>query len=175
MKQGILCIFSGPPLSGKSTFIGLLKKNLADFEIVSTDEIRFEFAKDYQFRPQQESRVWASAYQRARQLLEQGKIVAFDATLINPEFRGQLLLQFPKTLIIYFAFTKLPFSIIEARNEKRAWKQIDSKALKAMYDGYQFPTPSEKTYYFRVFEVENDNLSDTIETGVAFIKNLHGS
>lgn len=175
MKQGILCIFSGPPLSGKSTFIGTLKKQLTDLEIVSTDDIRFEISKDYIFRPEQENRVWATAYQRARKLLEQGRMVAFDATLIHPEYRGKLLLQFPKTPIIYFAFIKPPFSMIEARNEKRKWKQIEASALKSMYDSYQFPTASERTYYYRVFEVENENIADTIEAGVTLLKNLHGS
>lgn len=175
MKQGILCIFSGPPLSGKSTFIGTLKKQLSDLEIVSTDEILFEMTKEYVFRPEHELRVLTMAYQRARKLLEQGRMVAFDATLIHPEYRGKLLLQFPKTPIIYFAFVKPPFSIIEARNEKRKWKQVEASELKAMYDGYQFPTASEKTYYYRVFEVENENIADTIEAGVTLLKNLHGS
>ena len=174
MKQGILCIFSGPPLSGKSTLIGGLKKNLTDLVMISTDEIRFELNKDYVFRPEMEKQVWELAYQRARNALKEGNVVTFDATLINPEFRGKLLLQFPNTVIIYFAFIKPDFSMIEQRNEKRKWKQIEAGALKAMYDNYQFPTESEKTYYYKVFEVTSESFIDTIEIGTAFIKNLHG-
>jgi predicted kinase len=175
MKQGILCIFSGPPLSGKSTLIGGLKKNLTDLVMISTDEIRFEINKDYVFRPAMEKQVWELAYQRARKALKDGHVVTFDATLINPEFRGKLLLQFPNTAIIYFAFVKPEFSIIEQRNDKRKWKQIEASALKNMYDNYQFPTDSEKTYYYKVFEVTNENFTATIESGSALIKNLHGS
>lgn len=175
MKQGILCIFSGPPLSGKSTFIGGLKKNLTDLVMVSTDEIRFELNKDYIFRSDMEKQVWELAYQRARRALKEGRVVTFDATLINPEFRGKLLLQFPNTAIIYFAFVKPNFSIIEQRNERRKWKQIDAGVLKNMYDQYQFPTDSEKPYYYKVFEVTNETFTDTIELGTALIKNLHGS
>jgi len=40
--------------------------------IISTDEIRFELAKDYQFRPEMESLVWELAYQRARSALNNG-------------------------------------------------------------------------------------------------------
>lgn len=174
MKQGILCIFSGPPLSGKSTLIGGLKKQLSDLVIVSTDEIRFELSRDYQFRPEMESLVWELAYQRARSALKQGHLVAFDATLINPEYRGKLLLQFPQTAVIYFAFVKPAFALVEARNERRKWKQIDATALKNMYDHYQFPTDSEKTYYYRVFEVTNENFSATIDAGVTLLRNLHG-
>ena len=174
MKQGILCIFSGPPLSGKSTLIGGLKKQLSDLVIVSTDEIRFELSRDYQFRPEMESLVWELAYQRARSALKQGHLVAFDATLINPEYRGKLLLQFPQTAVIYFAFVKPAFSLVEARNERRKWKQIDATALRNMYDHYQFPTDSEKTYYYRVFEVTNENFSATIDAGVTLLRNLHG-
>ena len=175
MRQGILCIFSGPPLSGKSTFIGGLKKNISGMVIISTDEIRFELSKDYQFRPEMESLVWELAYQRARSALHAGQVVAFDATLINPEYRGKLLLQFPKIPVLYFAFVKPDYQVIKGRNEKRKWKQIDSIALKKMYDDYQFPTASEKTYYYRVFDVTNENFLDTIETGARFILNLYGS
>ena len=69
---------------------------------------------------------------------------------------------------------KPDFSVIEQRNEKRKWKQIEAGALKAMYDNYQFPTESEKTYYYKVFEVTSESFTDTIEIGTAFIKNLHG-
>jgi predicted kinase len=175
MKQGILCIFSGPPLSGKSTFIGGLNKNLKNLVMVSTDEIRFELNKDYIFRPNMENQVWELAYQRARKAIREGHVVAFDATLIHPEFRGKLLLQFPNTAIIYFAFVKPDFSVIEQRNEKRKWKQLEATVLKNMYENYQFPTESEKTYYYKVFEVTNETFTDTIEKGTEFIKNLHGS
>jgi predicted kinase len=174
MKQGILCIFSGPPLSGKSTLIGGLKKNLADLVMVSTDDIRFELNKDYIFRPEMEKQVWELAYQRARRALKEGYVVTFDATLINPEFRGKVLLQFPNIAIVYFAFVKPDFSVIEQRNEKRKWKQIEATVLKNMYENYQFPTESEKTYYYKVFEVTNETFTDTIEKGTEFIKNLHG-
>jgi predicted kinase len=175
MRQGILCIFSGPPLSGKSTFIGGLKKNINTLVIISTDEIRFELAKDYQFRPEMESLVWELAYQRARSALNNGQVVAFDATLINPEYRGKLLLQFPKIPILYFAFVKPDYQVIKERNEKRKWKQIETNALKKMYEDYKFPTESEKTYYYRVFDVTNENFLDTIEVGARFILNLYGS
>lgn len=175
MRQGILCIFSGPPLSGKSTFIGGLKKQINSMVIISTDEIRFELSRDYQFRPEMESLVWELAYQRARAALSAGNVVAFDATLINPEYRGKLLLQFPKVPVLYFAFIKPDYEVIKERNEKRKWKQIDAGALKKMYDDYKFPTTSEKTYYYRVFDVTNENFLDTIEIGAKFILNLYGS
>jgi len=175
MRQGILCIFSGPPLSGKSTFIGGLRKNIKTLVIISTDEIRFELAKDYQFRPEMESLVWELAYQRARSALNNGQVVAFDATLINPEYRGKLILQFPKIPILYFAFVKPEYQVIKERNEKRKWKQIETNALEKMYEDYKFPTESEKTYYYRVFDVTNENFLDTIETGARFILNLYGS
>jgi hypothetical protein len=44
-----------------------------------------------------------------------------------------------------------------------------------MYDQYQFPTESEKTYYYKVFGVTNESFTDTIEIGSEFIKQLHGS
>jgi len=102
-------------------------------------------------------------------------VVAFDATLINPEYRGKLLLQFPKIPILYFAFVKTDYQVIKERNEKRIWKQIEINALKKMYEDYKFPSKSEKTYYYRVFDVTNENFLDTIEIGARFILNLYGS
>jgi predicted kinase len=175
MKQGILCIFSGPPLSGKSTLIGGLKKGLRDAVIVSTDEIRFELSKDYVFRPELEKKVWELAYGRAQALLDAGTIVCFDATLINSDYRGQMINRFRGFPILYFAFVKPEFSVVQLRNEKRKWKQIEPEALKRMYDAYQFPTETEKSYYYKVFDVTADNFTATIESGITFIQNLHGS
>jgi predicted kinase len=174
MKQGILCIFSGPPLSGKSTLIGGLKKGIKDSLIISTDEIRFELSKDYQFRPELEKKVWEIAYSRSQASLEQGLVVYFDATLINSDYRGQIINRFRKFPIIYFAFAKPDFSIIEERNNHRKWKQIDPTVLRQMYEAYQFPTPTEATYYHKIFEVTASSFSQSIQEGIAFIQNFHG-
>lgn len=174
MKQGILCIFSGPPLSGKSTFIGGLKKTLKDLVIVSTDEIRYDLSKDYVFRPELESQVWHLTYAKIHHHLQQGEVVCLDATLINSDLRGAVIQRFPRVPVIYFAFVKPDFSLIVARNDRRKWKQIPANVLKTMYDEYQVPTESEKTYYFKVFDVAYDTFSSTISLGATFIASLHG-
>jgi predicted kinase len=174
MKQGILCIFSGPPLSGKSTFIGGLRKKIKNLVIVSTDEIRYELAKDYQFRPEFEPKVWDLAYQQILSHLKAGMIVCLDATLINAELRGIVLAKFPHFPIVYFAFNKPDFQLIQERNNRRKWKQISPDVLKSMYDAYQFPTASERTYYYRVIDVEYETFSSTIELGVAFLEKIYG-
>jgi hypothetical protein len=65
--------------------------------------------------------------------------------------------------------------LVLERNEKRKWKQIEANELKNMYDQYQFPTESEKTYYYKVFEVTNEAFTHTINLGSEYIKQLHGS
>jgi predicted kinase len=174
MKQGILCIFSGPPLSGKSTFIGGLRKTLKQLVIISPDEIRFELTKQYQFRPELEHQVWQTAYQRIDDHLKHGDIVCLDATLINSDYRGVVVQRFPHYPIIYFAFAKPDLQLILERNARRKWKQIEPAVLQKMYNDYQTPTPSEKTYYFKVFDVDYDQFSSTISLGAKFIEDLYG-
>lgn len=173
MKPGILCIFSGPPLSGKSTFIGGLKKSLKDLVIVSTDDIRFELSKDYQFRAELETLVWDTAYQRLEENLKQGHVVCLDATLITSQLRGLVLQRFPKFPIVYFAFVKPDFSLISERNQRRKWKQIPPDVLQRMYEDYQVPSAVERLYYYRVFDVEFDTFTQAIEAGVQFLGHLH--
>lgn len=175
MKQGILCIFSGPPLSGKSTFIGGLKKSLKDLVIVSTDDIRFDLSKDYQFRPELEHLVWQQTYARIADHLHQGHLVCLDATLITPQLRGLVLQRFHQFPVVYFAFIKPSFSLIQERNQRRKWKQIPADVLQKMYDDYQTPTPTEKLYYYRVFDVSYETFTEAIDEGVLFLGGLHGT
>ena len=175
MRQGILCITSGPPLSGKSTFVGGFLKAMKSIVFISTDEIRFEMNHTYDFMPETESKVWATAYDRTQTALNRGEIVFFDATFSQIMFRGSLLQRFKKYPVIYFAFEKPPFELIAERNEKRYWKKIDGNVLKKLYDDYQFPTETEKKYYYRVYDVNLENFERIIGEGVEFLLSLYES
>jgi predicted kinase len=175
MRQGILVMTSGPALSGKSTFIGGLKKNSSFFTIVSTDNIRFELYGNYDFDPKRESTIWSTTYQRTEEFLKKGYIVCLDATFRTPEYRGMVINRFKGFPIIYFAFEKPSLDILLQRNDKRVWKQFAPEVVKMMYDDYQFPSESEKTYYYKVFDVNQENFHDMIEIGGQYLNELHGS
>lgn len=174
MKKGILVILSGPALTGKSTFLGGLLKGLENLHLISTDEIRQELYQSYDFKPEREKEIWQLAYQRIEQLLRQGQMAALDATLRTPENRGAVINRFRGWPIVYFAFEKPPLSVLLDRNQKRSWKQFPEEVVKKMHDDYQYPTESEKTYYYKVYEVTQENFSDIIDLGINELKHLNG-
>ena len=174
MRQGILVILSGPALTGKSTFLGGLLKGLDNMTLISTDEIRFELYQSYEFKPEREKEIWQLAYHRIETCLAKGSIVALDATLRTPEYRGAVINRFRKWPIVYFAFEKPPLETLLERNQKRTWKQFPEAIVKKMHDDYEYPTPSEKTYYFRVYDVTQSTFNYIIQLGIHDLKALNG-
>lgn len=174
MKKGILVIISGPALTGKSTFLGGLMKGIAPLVVISTDEIRQELYASYEFKPEREKEIWQIAYQRVDESLKKGAIVCLDATLRTPENRGAILNRFRGWPILYFAFEKPPLELLLERNQKRTWKQFPEEVIKKMHNDYQYPTESEKTYYYRVYEVTQENFNAIIEKGVHELLELNG-
>jgi predicted kinase len=175
MQQGLLVISSGPALTGKSTFLNGLKKITPSFVIVSTDQIRYDLYGTYDFNPANEPVVWSTAYAEAEKFLKEGLIVCLDATFRTPEYRGMVVNRFKKYPIIYFAFEKPELSILLERNKKRTWKQFPEAAVEMMYHDYRYPTSSEKTYYYKVFEVTKENFYLMIEKGGIYLHELHQS
>jgi predicted kinase len=175
MQQGILVISSGPALTGKSTFINGLRKITPSFVIISTDQIRYDLYGTYDFNPTNEPAVWSTAYAEAEKFLKVGMIVCLDATFRTPEYRGMVVNRFKKYPIIYFAFEKPELSLLLERNKKRTWKQFPEVAVEMMYHDYRYPTDSEKTYYYKVFEVSKENFYMMIEKGGIYLHELHQS
>ncbi len=172
MKQGILIIMSGPALTGKSTFLGMIHKEIRSLQVVSTDDIRIELYRSFDFKPEREKEVWDLTYQRIEKLLQSGMLVALDATLRTIENRGAVVNRFKHFPIVYFAFERPPLEVLMERNQKRTWKQFPKEAILKMFHDYQFPTETEKTYYLKVFDVPFNDYSDKIkEIGEWFKKN----
>ena len=175
MRQGILVITSGPALTGKSTFLGGLKKLVKDFMIVSTDQIRFDTFGSYDFNPANETFIWSTAYAQTDTYLKQGFVVCLDATFRTPEYRGMLLNRFKHVPVVYFAFEKPDLAILIERNRKRTWKQFPESAIEMMHNDYRYPTESEKLYYYKVFDVNASNFYDMITLGGTYLHELHES
>jgi predicted kinase len=175
MQQGILVISSGPALTGKSTFLNGLKKVTKSFVIVSTDQIRYDLYGSYDFNPANEPKVWSTAYEMSETYLKEGLIVCLDATFRTPEYRGMVVNRFKKFPIIYFAFEKPELAMLLERNQKRTWKQFPPSAVEMMFHDYKYPTDSEKTYYYKVFEVTQTNFYTMIEKGGIYLHELHQS
>ena len=174
MQRAFLCLISGIPLSGKSTFIGQLMKRVVDYVFISTDEIRFNIQQHYRVLPENESRIWKEAYAQIDHALAQRKIVFFDDTLLKIESRGVILTRYHHIPVILFAFQKPPWDIVTQRNERRRWKKVEGDTLLHYFHTYQFPTENEKKYYYRVFEVEDGQDSDIMTTVSELLNELHG-
>lgn len=175
MKQGILIILSGPALTGKSTFLGLINKEIKVLKIVSTDDIRMELYQSYDFKPEREKEIWDLTYQRIEQQLNEGALVALDATLRTIENRGAIVNRFKHFPIVYFAFEKPALEVLLERNRNRKWKQFPEEAIHKMYHDYQFPTDIEKTYYYKVFDVPFNQYSVKIRVITDWLKVNYGS
>ena len=174
MQRALLCLISGIPLSGKSTFIGQLMKRIVDYVFISTDEIRFNIQQHYRVLPENEPRIWKEAYAQIDRAIAQRKVIFFDDTLLKIESRGVILTRYRHLPVILFAFHKLPWDILTQRNERRRWKRVDNDTLIDLYATYQFPTENEKKYYYRVFEVQDGQDSDIMTAVSELLNELHG-
>jgi predicted kinase len=169
----MLIIISGPALSGKSTFLEALSKELNTLVIVSTDDIRMELYQSYEYKPECEKEVWSLAYTRLDEHLYNGQLVALDATLRTIESRAIIINRFQNFPIVYFAFEKPNLTLLLERNHQREWKQFPEEAIKKMHEDHQFPTQVEKAYYSKVFDVTRMDFSPTIKTSSEWIKNYY--
>jgi predicted kinase len=174
MQRALLCLISGIPLSGKSSFIGQLMKRVNDYVFISTDEIRFDRQKNYRLMPENEPLVWKEAYAKIDQALKEKKVIFFDDTLLKIESRGVMLTRYHHIPVILFAFEKPSWDTLAQRNQRRNWKKVDEETLKNYFYSYQFPTDNEKKYYYRVFEVKDGQDSDIINDVSELLNELHG-
>ena len=173
MNSGILVIISGPALSGKSTFLEALAKELKTLAIVSTDEIRMELYQSYEYKPEREKEIWNLAYTRLDEHLYNGHLVALDATLRTVESRATIINRFQNFPIVYFAFEKPNLTILLERNRQREWKQFPEEAIKKMHEDYQFPTLAEKNRYSKVFDVALMDFLPILKKSSKWIKNYY--
>jgi predicted kinase len=171
----MLIILSGPALTGKSTFLGLINKEIKILNIISTDDIRMELYRSYDFKPEREKEIWDLTYHRIEDLLNRGSLVALDATLRSIENRGAIVNRFKHIPIVYIAFEKPELQVLLERNRTRKWKQFPEEAILKMFHDYQFPTEIEKTYYLKVFDVPFAEYSDKIRIITDWLIKNYGS
>jgi predicted kinase len=155
MKKTLVLI-SGSPLSGKSTLIRKLIRELKNYVVASTDETRKELLGNYEDHSREEE-VWKLVLKKLNDGLKQGKITILDATLRQKDLRMNFLKEYSDCDIYYIAFEKLPLDLILERNKKRTWKQIPEDILKRLWNEYEFPTDEELKLYKDFIVVNNSN------------------
>lgn len=118
---GKVCIMSGLPASGKTTWI---EKNRADKPVISLDEIRRENG----IKPSRcQGKVMDIAFNQAKEYLRKHQEFTWDATCLNPDVRALII----KLCMNYHAFVSLSyFEVSDAerveRNANRKWVVPDN-------------------------------------------------
>lgn len=164
---------SGPALSGKSTLLNNIQSAIPNVKVVSTDDIRMELYQSYEFKIDKESEIWRITHQRIGQYLEQGHVVAIDATLRSSQLRHDISKRYSNYPILYLAFEKPSIDTLIQRNELRKWKQFPTEVVKKMHDDYEFPSQNELKQYTKSFIINLSNIETIISHVVHWINQNH--
>ena len=141
MKLKRLCLLSGAPGSGKSTWAREYVKNNPEVAYISRDEIRMEMLNDGDRYFDKEKAVFREYARRAKEALQDGaKTVILDATHINfPSVRKILVaLNWVEDFtIIRF---HIPLNILLERNAGRTGRAcVPEEGVRRMYNSTDDP------------------------------------
>lgn len=137
MKKPTLYITSGPPGSGKSTWVAKNWKG----NVVSRDQIRFQFISDKDEYFSKENEVFQEFIRQIGSFLSKGEDVVADATHVTVLSRRRLLrnLLAQHFNIVYLLF-KPPLDVCLERNQMRTGRQVvPSQAIIDMYQNFYDP------------------------------------
>lgn len=153
-----LVILSGPPLSGKSTFAGLMQIEYIFDKVfvVSSDEVRkLETGRYDDFS--KEDTVWKMVEMMLdpinikRSMKCQPTIVVLDTTALTSQRRLYYFKKFKdyykEVEVVYF---KTSLRTLLKRNKKRTEKMIPEEDLKEMYYKYEPISKYEKEKYDKI-------------------------
>jgi predicted kinase len=148
LKEPFVIILSGPPLSGKTTFI---KTNFPDTEVISRDEIVMEVygSRNYSeaFKNVDQNKVDKTLRDRMTEYGKEGRNVLIDMTNLSPKTRKSNLAYFGKDYYkVVVSFNILPMDEYKRRNNYRKEtenKYIPDGVLTTMISNYVVPTLDE--------------------------------
>lgn len=138
-----LIILSGIPAAGKSTYsCKLLKKDVENTAIISTDSIREEFGYKVQgnhFNDELEKLMWKTVIERAKIMSKLYKIIVIDSTAITNKRRMWYYNQL-KNYYDNFELHILSRDVETClkRNRKRE-RVVPDDAIQHMFDIFQEP------------------------------------
>lgn len=162
MESTLYCLI-GMPASGKSTWA---VKNASDKRIwISSDDLREELYGDVNNMIHNEE-IYRVMEKSAKESLEKGLDVIYDATNINMKKRKELLEKFKgiKKIAIYFA-TDIDKCLL--RNKLRG-RHVSENVIINMYKSFQIPMYHEGWDVIKIERELNKNIKKKIE-----IKNLN--
>ena len=135
-----LVFLVGLPGCGKSTYA---EENLAqDYEILSSDKIRLELLGSEE-NQSNNSLVFETLFERARNFLKKGKNVVLDATNVDLKERQNSLNRFNDLQIERIAIViDTPFEICVERDKKRG-RTVGEAVIRKFANRFVMPTKEE--------------------------------
>lgn len=145
-EPATLTVMCGLPGSGKSTIAATMCAHDKDLVLVSSDGIRKEIYGNeaHQADPKE---VFAIANQRARDALQAGKSVVFDATNVYYGSRKQLLESIPrdKGISVRFWVVDTPVEECLRRNAARD-RKVPEESIRRYAKRFSYPSKGEWPY-----------------------------
>ncbi len=148
MSKPKLYIMSGPPASGKSTFIKTLPESVVR---VSPDNFVYNEEGEYEWTPQRAKAAWRSAEALLAKTLAEGRDVVFDATMTASKRRVKFLRKisrykgYDNYKVIAVSMPVLPIETLLERNSRRSPdRQVPGWIIKNMLEKYTGNGPSRE-------------------------------
>lgn len=160
MIKKTVYLLSGPPASGKSTWVrSQLTKGS---EWISRDNVRFSIVKEDEEYFSHEDEVFDTFIAYINQSLEDPDIhtIYIDATHLNKRARHKVLSRIRKRNIselncVYF---RVPPSVCQERNARREGRaRVPAAAIENMFKSYTYPEIDEG--FAHVYEVDADGVT----------------
>lgn len=137
-----LMILIGPSGAGKSTYAKKFQEQNPSYRIVSTDSIRKELfgSEDYQAYG---DKVFALAYKRIRDYLQNNNDVIFDATNLTFKARKEVL-KCTEGIEVFKScrYFNTSFEVCNARQFLRE-RHVNETVIKKQFNKINFPTVDE--------------------------------
>lgn len=160
MKQKRVFVLSGPPASGKSTWVrSQLTKGS---EWISRDNVRFSIVKEDEEYFSHEDEVFDTFIAYINKALEDPDIhtIYIDATHLNKRARHKVLSRIRKRNIseLNCVCFCVPQSVCQERNARREGRaRVPAAAIENMFKSYTYPEIDEG--FAHVYEVDADGVT----------------
>ena len=160
MKLKRVYLLSGPPASGKSTWI---RTNITPgSEWISRDNVRFAIVSEDEEYFSHEDEVFDTFINYINQTLENPDIhtIYIDATHLNRRSRNKTLNKVRKQNIgeLNCVCFTAPREVCQARNSLRPGRQrVPTTAIDNMYNAFAMPTAAEG--FTHVYEVDANGIT----------------
>lgn len=140
-----LYIMSGPPASGKSTYVDGLPDDVVR---ISPDNFVYNDEGIYEWTPKRSNAAWKRAHDLLAQTLVEGKSCVFDATFTGSKRRRKFFNQiskykgFDNYWVVAVCAPVLPLTVLIERNSTRSPdRQVPYNTIKQMLESYSVDGP----------------------------------